>query len=161
MKGFVDWVEIFTRAGERIAVHERIWEKETVSYKPEHYLALLERKPGALDHAAPFLNMKLPDCFETLRRKLEAHRGQEGTKDYIAVLRLLERHPLSRVAWAIERSLPLSYPSVDVIRLYALPEEHPVAAVFCLDGREHLKGVRVDGPDLSAYGCLIDEGVRS
>lgn len=160
VKGFVDCVEIFSRDGERIAQHERIWEKERVSYKPEHYLPLLERKPGSLDHSVPLMRLELPVCFDVLRRELEAQKGHEGTKDYIAVLRLLERHPASRVARAIERSLSLPYPSIDVIRLYALPEERPAAAVFCLDGREHLKGVRVDCPDLSAYSSLLEEGGR-
>jgi transposase len=160
LKGFVDRVEVFTRAGERIASHTRIWAKERVSYQPEHYLPLLVRKPGALDHAVPFLGLQLPDCFETLRRKLEAQEGHQGTKDYIAVLCLLVDHSLTRVTRAIQRALPLSYPTVDVIKQYAFPEERPTVSVFCLDGREHLKGVRVDAPDLTAYGCLVRAEVR-
>ena len=30
-----------------------LWEKEAIAFKPIHYLELLERKPGALDHAKP------------------------------------------------------------------------------------------------------------
>ena len=33
--------------------HRRCWGREQVTYDPVHYLALLERKPGALDFAAP------------------------------------------------------------------------------------------------------------
>ena len=36
---------------EIVAEHRRIWSKEAVSFDPVHYLALLERKPGALDFA--------------------------------------------------------------------------------------------------------------
>ena len=32
-----------------VAEHPRDWDKENVHYDPVHYLALLERKPGALD----------------------------------------------------------------------------------------------------------------
>ncbi|WZO97509.1 hypothetical protein EP7_004545 [Isosphaeraceae bacterium EP7] len=41
-------------AGDRVvAEHRRCWDRERVTYDPVHYLALLERKPGALDFAAP------------------------------------------------------------------------------------------------------------
>jgi len=161
VKGFVDCVRIFSKTGEQVATHRRIWEKEKVTYVPEHYLPLLLSKPGALDHAAPFLNMQLPDCFATLRRKLTAQKDHEGTKDYIAVLCLLVDHPLARVTRAIKRALPLPYPSADIILLYTLPEEYPTASLFSLAGREHLKGVRVAAPDLAAYGSLVGAEARS
>ena len=50
VKGFVDRVTI-SHLDERVARHDRLWTKEGVSFDPVHYLALLERKPGALDHA--------------------------------------------------------------------------------------------------------------
>src|SRR5262245_34157655 len=36
-----------------VACHPRCWDRHQVIYDPIHYLALLERKPGALDFAAP------------------------------------------------------------------------------------------------------------
>ena len=56
-----------------------------------HYLALLERKPGALDFAAPLEGWELPVCFGVLRRRLEAEFGGPGTRQFIKVLRLLEQ----------------------------------------------------------------------
>ena len=48
----VDTVRIV--AGDRVAAtHRRCWGREQVFYDPVHYLAVLERKPGALDFAAP------------------------------------------------------------------------------------------------------------
>jgi transposase len=55
-----------------VARHPRLWGKEQVHFDPVHYLALLERKPGALDFARPLENWELPDCFAVLRRRLEA-----------------------------------------------------------------------------------------
>ena len=50
--GTVDTVRIV--AGDRVvAEHRRCWGRERVIYDPVHYLALLERKPGALDFAGP------------------------------------------------------------------------------------------------------------
>jgi hypothetical protein len=55
-----------------IASHPRCWNKEQIFFDPRHYLALLERKPGALDHARPLEDWNLPECFAVLRRRLEA-----------------------------------------------------------------------------------------
>src|SRR5262249_4213821 len=50
--GTVDTVRI--AVGDRVvATHRRRWGREGVFYDPVHYLAPLERKPGAPDFAAP------------------------------------------------------------------------------------------------------------
>jgi len=49
-----------------------------------HYLALLERKIGALDQAAPLVGWTLPDEFATLRRLLEARLGKPIPPDPVA-----------------------------------------------------------------------------
>ncbi len=71
---------VHTRAGEEIARHRRFWEREEVAYEPVHYLPLLERKPGALDFAAPLYRFELPACFEALRRKLESRDGHAARR---------------------------------------------------------------------------------
>lgn len=55
-----------------IAEHPRDWGREQVRYDPVHYLALLERRPGAFDVAKPLDQWDLPPCFGILRRKLES-----------------------------------------------------------------------------------------
>ncbi len=82
------------RHDEVIAQHSRLWGKEDVCFEPVHYLALLERKPGVLDHGRPFADWQLPECFAVLCARLEAERDGEGTREYIRVLGLLEKHPL-------------------------------------------------------------------
>lgn len=105
MKGYINRVA-FCWKGNVVAVHKRLWGKEQVSFEPIHYLALLEKNPGALDHARPLENWSLPDCFAVLRRCLENQfdRG-EGTREYIQVLRLLEKRPLGKLTKAVEKSL--------------------------------------------------------
>src|SRR4051794_22047654 len=104
VRAYVDRV-VIGHKGEVVAEHRRLWGREGVSFDPVHYLALLERKPGALDHARPLDGWELPECFAALRRRLEAERDGEGTREYIRVLRLLERHPLVRLAEAVEHGL--------------------------------------------------------
>ena len=52
VRGYVDEVVISCGA-EVIARHIRSYEREDFVFDPLHYLALLERKTGALDQAAP------------------------------------------------------------------------------------------------------------
>jgi hypothetical protein len=152
VKGYVDRVVIY-QDSQIIAEHRRDWRSEQTIFDPCHYLALLEKKPGALDWGRPLLQLRLPECFSVLRRRLEGNPGANGTREYIGVLRLLEQHPLDRVKSAVERALSLSAPTKDVVALYLYPDE-PTEA-FCLAGREHLKGVCVAEPVLGQYESLL------
>jgi hypothetical protein len=157
VKGFVDRVEI-ARAGEVVATHHRVWDKEKVCFDPVHYLALLERKPGALDHARPLADWNLPECFSVLRRRLEAEREGEGVREYIGVLRLLEKHSLGALTRAVERGLAVRAHSRDAVAQFLYPAEPWRATSFRLDGREHLRRVKVGAPDLDAYQSLLAPG---
>jgi transposase len=152
---------VLCHAGREVAEHRRRWGREGVSYDPVHYLALLERKPGALDFARPLQGWELPGCFETLRRRLEAERDGEGTREYIRVLLLLERHPLGRLAAAVEAGLRARAHSRDAIAQFLLPREDWRATTFSLDGREHLRHVVVAQTDVAAYRALLAPGGAS
>ncbi|WP_448807423.1 Mu transposase domain-containing protein [Aminobacterium colombiense] len=52
LKGSAFRVEIYCR-GERVADHERLFKQGGYSYKLEHYIPLLERRPGAVNNAIP------------------------------------------------------------------------------------------------------------
>jgi transposase len=151
--GTVDAVRIV--AGDRVvAEHRRCWGREQVTYDPVHYLALLERKPGALDFAAPLEGWELPVCFGVLRRRLEAEFGGPGTRRFIKVLRLLERASPRELTRAVERALELGVADADAVRLILEHRGEEAVDLFCLDGRPHLKRVAVPAPDLSAYASL-------
>lgn len=156
VKGDCGSVRIY-RGDEPVAEHRRIWEKEQVRFDPVHYLALLERKPGALDFARPLEGWELPGCFGILRRRLEADHGSGGTKEYIGVLRLLEKHSVARLKAAVEKALELGCPRKELIGQYLYGEDRE-AAVFRLDGREHLKVVNVHCTDPGDYRALLDGG---
>jgi hypothetical protein len=119
-----------------------------------HYLALLERKPGALDFAAPLDGWELPVCFGVLRRRLEAELAGAGTRQYIKVLRLLEWADPGELTRAVERALELGTPDADAVRLILEHRRERPVGLFALDGRPHLKSVSVPAPDLSAYASL-------
>jgi transposase len=89
VRGYVHEVAIACGA-EEIARHPRSYEREDFVFNPLHYLALLERKIGALDQAAPLIGWELPAEFATLRRLLEARMGKPGKREFVQVLRLME-----------------------------------------------------------------------
>jgi len=89
VRGYVHEVVIACGA-EEVARHPRSYEREDFIFDPLHYLALLERKIGALDQAAPLAGWNLPEEFATLRRLLEARMGKPGKREFVQVLRLME-----------------------------------------------------------------------
>jgi transposase len=141
------------RQEEEIAGHERCWERERQIFDPLHYLSLLERKPGSLDHARPLAGWDLPEEFAVLRRRLEAQRP-DGVREYIRVLLLLRKYPLGRLTMALRHALRWTLPTADAIKQLLIPTERPELRTFRLAGREHLAGVTVTATDLSAYGRL-------
>jgi transposase len=149
----IDQIRV-TAEDRTIACHRRCWDKHQVTYDPVHYLALLERKPGALDFAAPLAGWELPVCFGVLRRRLEATVGGAGTREFIRVLRLLERSSPRELTGAVQAALELGAFGYDAVRLVLEHRREGPAALLCLDGRPHLRPVTVPLPDLSAYAAL-------
>ena len=154
VKGSCRQVVIFC-GGEEVARHRRLWDKEQVSFEPLHYLALLEKKPGALDFARPLSGWQLPECLQLLRRRLEGQCGAEGTREYIRVLRLLEKHSMTALRQAVVSALRVGGLTRDAIAQYLYPQEDYGARTFRLDGHPHLRHVRVAAPDLGAYSELL------
>jgi len=154
VKGHVDVVRI-CRKGDIIAEHFRLWDKEDIAFQALHYLELLERKPGALDHAKPLKDWKLPECFSLLRNRLEHEGRAQGTREFIRVLRLLEKHTIEKVTKAVNKAMRLRRCNRDVVAQYLYPDEPFSPPTFRLDGREHLQGVYVHAPNLAAYQSLL------
>ena len=104
VKGYVAHVEVVVGA-EVIARHPRSYEHGVQILDPLHYLAVLGRKPAALDHANVYKHWQLPAVFAELRADLEQRRGlAAGARQYIRVLQLLAEHPVARVERAIVMS---------------------------------------------------------
>jgi len=140
-----------------VAEHLRDWGKENVHYDPVHYLALLERKPGALNFGKPFDDWDLPESFGVLRRRLEGELGQVGRREFIKVLRLRELCDWKELARAVDRALQIGALTVEAIRLLLQDGREEPAKYFRLDGRPHLQGHEVPPPNLAVYNTLWQE----
>jgi transposase len=152
IRASVDAVSIY-HADELIARHSRCWEREKQLFDPMHYLSLLDRKGGSLDHGRPFAGWNLGEDFAALRRRLEGRR-EDGTREYIRVLLLLRDYPLDRVAIAVRHALRWTAPTADAIKQLLIPSEQPELKTFHLAGREHLAGVKVATTNLRSYSRL-------
>ena len=115
IKGFVDRVVIGC-AAEVIADHPRSYDTADVVFDPVHYLRLIEHKIMAFDQAAPLQGWDLPAPFKTLQRLLEARQGKTGKREYVQVLRLLERFELDVLHIAIKDALRMGAISFDAIK---------------------------------------------
>ena len=154
VRGYVDQV-VISCGSEVIAKHHRSYERDDFVYDPIHYLPLLERKPGALDQAAPLQRWELPEEFGTLRRLLESRMGRRGKREYVQVLRLLETFSQQEVHSALK----------DILRLGALSFDAVNHLVLCrLEGRPprldlelypYLPRVRVSATSTRDYMTLL------
>ena len=81
-----------------VACHERLTERGHVRYDWQHYIALVERKPGALRNGAPFADMPAP--LKRLRQGLM--RDKDGDRVMSQVLAAVPRAGLESVLVAVE-----------------------------------------------------------
>ena len=81
-----------------VASHTRLVNRGHISYDWQHYIALIQRKPGALRNGAPFADMPAP--LLRLRQGLMRHDG--GDKTMAQVLGCVASHGLEAVLVAVE-----------------------------------------------------------
>ena len=93
--------------GKVICEHQRVIERShhvrgRTIYDWRHYLAVIQRKPGALRNGAPFL--ELPDAFKRLQQHLLKHPG--GDREMAEILALVLHHDEQAVLCAVEGKSP-------------------------------------------------------
>jgi transposase len=101
IKAYVDRIEVVSGTG-GIARHPRSYARGEWIVEPQHYLAILGRRPAALDHSFVFAQWELPACFDQLRADFEEREGLAGgVRQYVRVLQLLAEYPVKVVQEAI------------------------------------------------------------
>ncbi|MFP5305409.1 MAG: IS21 family transposase, partial [Gammaproteobacteria bacterium] len=105
-----------------VAEHARAVDRDHVVYDWQHYVPLIERKPGALRNGAPFAD--LPDPLQRLRRALLRRDG--GDRVMAQVLMAVPAHGLEAVLVAVDLVLETGRPSVEhVLNVLARLREGP------------------------------------
>lgn len=98
--------------GHVVCEHQRIIERShrqpgRVIYDWHHYLAVVQRKPGALRNGAPFVEM--PDAFRQLQDKLLRKPG--GDREMVEILSLVLHHDEQVVLCAVDMALRAGVPT--------------------------------------------------
>jgi hypothetical protein len=136
----------------QIARHRRCYLRNHQILEPMHYLAVLGRRPAALDHSDVFRNWQLPACFIELRELLENRHGPfAGARQYIRILQLLAEHPLKRIQKSVQLCIANSVINAEMIisRVNRLAQSHR----FTEPAEPDLKccQIQVPRPDLSRF----------
>ena len=90
-----------------VARHERLSDEGGTRYDWQHYIPLVQRKPGALRNGAPFADM--PEVLQRLRRSLLRQVG--GDRVMAQVLAIVTTAGLDAVLVAAELAMESSPPS--------------------------------------------------
>jgi hypothetical protein len=153
VKGYLDTVEVVERA-QVVARHGRSYGKGEQVLDPLHYLATLDRRPAALDHAPVLQNWRLPEPFARLRERLEQQHGRAAAgRHFVRVLQLLGEHPQPQVQAAVEACLRRDEPhaervEAEVWRLANVAGATPVTP---------LGQFQVPRPDLGRFDQLLSQ----
>jgi transposase len=144
-----------------VASHERISDRGQVRYDWQHYVPLVQRKPGALRNGAPFTD--LPEPLQKLRTSLLREDG--GDKVMAQVLAIVPKAGLQEVLVAVELALESAPPSGQVsvehvinvlARLSAAPTPENVATTLQVSMPPLADTARYDS--LRAQGGEQDDG---
>ena len=157
IKGFVTQVVIGSSA-EVIAEHPRSYDTGDMVFDPVHYLPLIESKIMALEQAAPLQGWELPDAFATLRRLLEARQGKAGKREYVQVLRLLERFELEVLHLAVKDALRMGAISFDAIKHLVLCRVERRPPRLDLDVYPFLPRTNITTTSAASYMSLLAGG---
>ena len=90
-------------AGEVIGEHPRCFDRGRTLYNPWHYVAALERKPGALRNSAPFKDWNLPASMTRVRERLVKHT--DGDRQFVDILLMVSLYGLEAVSEACATAL--------------------------------------------------------
>jgi len=102
----------FAAEGQILCEHPRIIERShhlpgRTVYDWRHYLAVIQRKPGALRNGAPFAD--LPEAFKRLQGALLKRPG--GDREMVEILALVLQHDEEAVLCAVELALEAGLPT--------------------------------------------------
>ncbi len=149
--------------GRPIARHECCYERHQQVLDLEHYLDVLERKPGALIGSKPLATWRQrglwPESYDQLLARLIERQGQpSGTRQMIQLLSLIRAHGHERVRAAVEEALALGCADAAAVRhlVEASDLTHARAALIKLDALSRFERPL---PVLIDYDGLLEQEV--
>lgn len=114
--------------GERVAQHPRCYGRAHQILDLEHYLDVLEKKPGAMAGSTPLEQWRRagrwPACLDRIWRDLEHRHGKSGgTREMITLVRAGSGEGWSRLIAAVEEALRLGITdAAAVLHILRMPD---------------------------------------
>ena len=148
--------------GRVLCEHGRIIERShgvpgRTVYDWRHYLAVVQRKPGALRNGAPFA--ELPDAFRQLQGQLLKRPG--GDREMVEILALVLQHDEQAVLCAVELALEAGVATkTHVINVLHRLTDGKVPPAPPLDAPQALRLTREPVANVERYDDLRDRGQR-
>jgi len=150
---------------EMLTSHERSYRREQEIMDPLHYLALLEQRPGAFEHARPMREWRKtwPPLYEQLLAKLQAAASTNGCdaswaiREFVRILKLLKQHPIEEVEEAMDLALTYGCVHYDGVQLCLRQVQHPEVCPAALDlaQQPHLQAAGTQTINLREYEQLL------
>lgn len=109
---FADRLQVYAQS-ELIAEHPRQFGRDKTQFDPWHYLDLLEHKPGALRHGAPFKEWALLAALSRLQQQLLSRKG--GDRDMVKLLLAARQDGLDLLEQACQQVLQLGGSSAELV----------------------------------------------
>ena len=129
-KVYSTYVEIW-HEGRQVARHERCYERQQQVLELEHYLDVLEKKPGALAGSKPLEQWRQagrwPDSYDQLWAELVKRHGRPvGTRQMIEMLHLGKAHGHDRLRAAVASAIDSGAHDVSAVRYLLLAKQEPL-----------------------------------
>jgi transposase len=132
--------------GRCLARHERCYERQQQVLDLEHYLDVLEHKPGALIGSKPLAAWRArglwPESYDRLLAQLiERHGRASGTRQMIQLLSLIKQYGHARLRQAVEEALALGCADAAAVRHLVEAEDlvHVRSALLELNALERFE----------------------
>lgn len=152
--------------GRLVAEHERSYGRGLQILDLEHYLDVLERKPGALAGSTPLAQWRekgrWPKSYDRLLDALiERHGKLDGTREMVELLQCGRTHGYERLAEAVTSALDLGCADSEAVRYLLDSSSIERAEGKPLDSAELGELVRYNrpAPATSEYDRLVHDSV--
>ena len=153
---------VIAAEGQVLCEHGRIIERShhlpgRTVYDWRHYLAVIQRKPGALRNGAPFTEM--PDAFRRLQNHLLKRPG--GDREMAEILALVLQHDEQAVLCAVELALEAGVPTkthtLNILHRLTDGKAPPASPI---DAPQALRLTREPVANVERYDGLRDRELR-
>ena len=148
-------------SGARVAVHERSYERGAQVFNLEHYLHVLDKKPGALPGARPLAQWRAqglwPESFDRLWAIWQERLGKHaGTRAMVDLLLLAPAHGWPALRRAAEEALSLGCTDASAVVCLLLQSASVTAAVtLSAEDLGDLSRYDREMPEMSGYDQLL------